>query len=198
MGHELRSGDAGIGLGSHDLGVADYAARLYHRRLFPLLVFSGAMSPTTAHRFPRGEAIHYRDRAVELGVPASSILVEPSATNTGENVEYARAVLTDRGARVDSVVLISKPYMERRAFATCRKLWPEVDVICASEPLEFDDYVTTIGDPRLVLEMVVGDLQRVIEYPRMGYAIDQQVPEGVLAAYRRLIDAGFTSRLMQT
>jgi uncharacterized SAM-binding protein YcdF (DUF218 family) len=196
MGHDLSYCDAAIGLGSHDLGVAIYAAELYNSALFPVLVFSGATSRTTAARFPRGEAVHYREQALELGVPDAAILVEPQATNTGHNIAYSRAVLAEHGHTPKSVLVISKPYMERRAFATCRKVWPEVAVTCASEPLKFDDYVQSIGDEKLVIDMLVGDLQRVIEYPKLGFAIEQDVSAEVIAAYERLLHAGFDSRLL--
>ena len=78
----------------------------------------------------------------------------------------------------------------------CRKVWPEVEVICASEPIELADYIAGIGDPRLVLDMLVGDLQRVIEYPTLGFAIDQELPNNVRDAYNRLVEAGYTGRLM--
>lgn len=198
MHHDLRPVDVGVGLGSHDLGVATFAAKLYQLDLFPTLVFTGANSPTTAARFPRGEAVQYREHAIELGVPASAVSVEPRATNTGQNIAFTREILVGRGVAVESVLLISKPYMERRAFATCQKVWPDVEVVCASEPIEFMDYVKSIGSPRLVLDMLVGDLQRVIRYPALGFAIEQQVPEDVRDAYQRLIHAGFTSRLMAT
>lgn len=196
MGHDLSPCDAAIGLGSHDLGVANYAAELYHAALFPVLVFSGATSRTTAARFPRGEAVHYRERALELGVPDTAIFVEPQATNTGNNIAYSRALLAEQGYAPKSLLVISKPYMERRAFATCRKVWPEVAVTCASEPLKFDDYVQSIGDEKLVIDMLVGDLQRVIEYPKLGFAIEQTVPADLIAAYERLLAAGFDSRLL--
>ncbi|MEZ0075584.1 YdcF family protein [Planotetraspora sp. GP83] len=195
MHHLVRPCSAGIGLGSHDLGVATFAARLYHSGLFPLLVFSGATSPTTASRFPRGEAVHYQEHAIELGVPEEAIVVESRARNTGDNIAFSRQLLAP--FEVDSVLLISKPYMERRAFATCRKVWPEVDVVCASEPLALNDYVKSIGDDHLVVDMLVGDLQRIIEYPKWGFAIEQDVPDQVRAAYERLLDAGFVSRLMK-
>jgi hypothetical protein len=86
--------------------------------------------------------------------------------------------------------------MERRAFATCRKVWPEVRAICASEPIGFDDYLSSIGDTKLVLDMLVGDLQRVMEYPALGFAVEQVIPDDVESAYHRLICAGYTSRLM--
>jgi uncharacterized SAM-binding protein YcdF (DUF218 family)/transcriptional regulator with XRE-family HTH domain len=195
VGHELSPCDAAIGLGSHDLGVAAYAAELYHAGLFPVLVFSGANSPTTTMRFPRGEAVHYREHAIELGVPNNAILVEPQASNTGQNIALSRVLLAEHGHTPSSLLLISKPYMERRAFATCRKVWPEVEVVCASEPLKFDDYVKSVGDEKLVIDMLVGDLQRVIEYPKLGFAIEQDVPASALAAYNRLLTAGFDSRV---
>lgn len=195
VGHDVSPCDVAIGLGSHDLGVAAYAAELYQAGLFPLLVFSGATSPTTAKRFPRGEAVHYREHAIELGVPEHAILVEPQASNTGQNIVLSRALLAEHGHSPRSLLLISKPYMERRAYATCRKVWPEVEVVCASEPLKLDDYAQSIGDENLVIDMLVGDLQRVVEYPKQGFAIEQDVPSDVRAAYDRLLVAGFDSRI---
>lgn len=196
MGHQARPTDVAIGLGSHDLGVAHAAADLYHRGLFPTLVFTGGNSPTTRNRFPRGEAVHFREHALELGVPDEAILVEPNAANTGQNITLTRELLASVGVVPTTVMLISKPYMERRSFATARKLWPDVQIICASEPLQLDDYIKSIGDEKLVVDMLVGDLQRVIEYPEQGFAIAQDVPEDVQAAYESLIRDGFTSRLI--
>ncbi|MFT9784741.1 YdcF family protein [Streptomyces rhizosphaericola] len=196
MHHDVRPVDVAIGLGSHDLGVAAFSAELYRAGLFPTLVFTGGNSPTTAKVFPRGEAVHFREHALALGVPDSAILVEPHAGNTGQNITLSREVLASAGITPKSVLLVSKPYMERRSFATARKLWPEVEVTCASEPMEFDDYLKSIGDEKLVIDMLVGDLQRVIEYPNLGFAIEQHVPEDVHAAYESLIRAGFTSRLI--
>lgn len=198
MSHEPRPCSAAIGLGSHDLGVANTAADLYHAGLFPMIVFSGGNSPTTAARFPRGEAIHYREHALELSVPGDAVLVEPKAGNTGQNITFSREVLREAAVEIDALLLICKPYMERRAYATCRKVWPEVDVVCASEPLEFDDYVKAMSDEKLVVDMLVGDLQRLIEYPKLGFAIEQEIPGDVHAAYERLLHAGFDSRLLRS
>ncbi|MFF7879514.1 YdcF family protein [Streptomyces sp. NPDC020794] len=198
MGHELRPCSAAIGLGSHDLGVATTAVDLYRAGLFPVVVFSGGNSPTTRARFPRGEAVHYREHTLSLGVPDEAIIVESKAANTGQNITFSRELLAEAGVEVQSLLLISKPYMERRSYATCRKLWPEAEVVCASEPLELDDYIKSIGDEKLVVDMLVGDLQRVIEYPKLGFAVEQDVPGDVYDAYERLLGAGFDSRLIGT
>lgn len=144
---------------------------------------------------PRGEAVHYRERALELGVPSEAILVEPHARNTGENIRFSRKLLEESGVKVSSVLLISKPYEERRAYATARKLWPGVEVVSASTPMTFAEYVDSIGDARLVIDMLVGALQRLMIYPDQGFMIRQPVPGHVAEAYERLCQAGYTSRL---
>ncbi|MGY5001809.1 YdcF family protein [Streptomyces griseus] len=196
MHHEPRPCSVGIGLGSHDLGVADVTVGLYQRGMFPLIVFTGATSRTTRDRMPRGEAEHYRERALELGVPASAILVEPRARNTGENINFSRALLGEGSLDVESVLLVSKPYEERRVYATARKLWPAVEIVSASAPMSLPEYVDSIKDPRLVLDMLVGAQQRLLIYPDQGFMIRQKVPESVATAYERLCFAGFTSRLV--
>ncbi|SBT52771.1 YdcF family protein [Micromonospora auratinigra] len=196
MHHELHRCDVGIGLGSHDLGVAVIATRLFQAGLFPWIVFTGANAPTTIERFPRGEAVHYRGYAIEQGVPAEAILVEPRATNTAQNLEYSRQLLAEHRIPVKSVLIMSRPYQQRRAYATCRLIWPEVDVVCASNPLELDDYVRSIGDPRRVVDMLVGDTQRIEVYAERGFAIPQEMPDEVRAAFERLVAAGYTSRLI--
>ncbi|MEU3469807.1 YdcF family protein [Streptomyces sp. NPDC006687] len=183
-------------LGSHDLGVADFTVDLYERGMMPLIVFTGATSRTTRERMPRGEAEHYRERAMELGVPASAILVEPQARNTGENIVFSRSLLVDRGVHVESVLLVTKPYEERRAYATARKLWPEVEIVSASAPMTLGEYVDSIQDPRLVIDMLVGAQQRLAIYPQQGLLIHQDIPPAVSAAYKRLCSEGFTSRLV--
>ncbi|MFJ9365429.1 YdcF family protein [Nocardia sp. NPDC101769] len=198
MHHVLRPVDVGIGLGSHDPGVATYTAELYHEGMFPLVVFTGANAPGTIDKFPRGEAVHFRETALELGVPDDAILVEPKATNTGENIDFTRSLFDSRPelGPVQSVMLICRPYQQRRSYAICRKRWPEVDVICGSRPLPLDDYIETIGDVDRVINMLVGDTQRIWVYPANGWAVDQVVPSDVQEAFAHLVDAGFDRRLL--
>ncbi|MEV6016370.1 YdcF family protein [Streptomyces sp. NPDC051997] len=196
MGDEPRPCSVAVVLGSHDLGVADTTADLYLRGMFPLIVFTGATSRTTQERMPRGEAEHYRERAVELGVPGRAILVEPKARNTGENIRFSRALLEEQRVPVSSVLLVSKPYEERRSYATARKLWPDVEWVCASTSMTLPEYIDSIGDARLVLDMMVGAQQRLMIYPRQGFIIEQRIPADIVAAFERLRDQGFTSRLV--
>lgn len=196
LNHRPKKCGAAVALGCNDLGVAAHAAQLYHRGLFPVVVFSGANSRETFDTFPRGEGVHYRERALELGVPGEAILVEPQATNTGENITLSREVLRAAGIGVDSVMLVSMPYMERRAYATTRKVWPDVEPVCASVPLSLAEYMKACDHGTELIDMMIGDLQRIIEYPGQGFAIAQEIPPSVYAAYQRLVAAGFRSRML--
>jgi uncharacterized SAM-binding protein YcdF (DUF218 family) len=196
LDHELRPADVGIGLGSHDIGVADRTAELYHQGLFPLIVFTGANAPTTIDRFPRGEAVHYRERALEMGVPDEAIRVEPKARNTGENFTLTRELLARENIYPVSITVASRPYQERRAYATCRKLWPDVSVVCTSQPTRLDSYAAGIGDIPRMINVMVGDTQRIRLYAEHGFAIHQDIPADVQAAYGRLVAAGYTKHLI--
>lgn len=93
-------------------------------------------------------------------------------------------------------MLVSRPYQQRRSYAICRKRWPEVEVVCGSLPRTLDDYLASIGDVDRVINMLVGDTQRIWIYPEKGWAIEQDVPTSVHDAYSRLTHAGFTRRLL--
>ncbi|WP_295145898.1 YdcF family protein [Saccharopolyspora sp.] len=196
LGHELRRCDVGVGLGGHDLGVATHTAELFHAGWFPRIVFTGANAPTTVERFPRGEAVHFRAHALELGVPDSAVLLETRATNTGENITNTRDLLATQGISAREVMLVSRPYQQRRAYATAKKLWPEAEFVCSARPLPVDEYVADIGDPDRVINMLVGDTQRITRYAELGFATPQEVPTEVRAAYDRLVAAGYTSRAL--
>lgn len=193
---ELGPTDIGVALGGHDIGPAIRAAELFHQGTFPLIVFTGANSPTTVDRFPRGEAQHYREEAVRLGVPDSAIIVEPASKTTAENITMSRDVLIAQQVTVDSVTLIAKPYQQRYALGVIRKLWPEVTVQCTAELISLSDYISKIGSDR-VLTMLVGDLQRVVAVPSFGLAAEQNSPPpNVIEAYWQLVDAGYRGRMI--
>ncbi len=196
LDHDLKAASVGIGLGSHDAGVATYTAELYHRGLFPVIVFSGANAPTTRERFPRGEAVHYREHAISLGVPPEVIYLETRATSTPENVVFTRDLLADAGVSVESVIVTCRPYQQRRAYGIFKKLWQEPVVMCSGQQVPLDKYIVGIGDTKRVVDMLVGDTQRLQLDWQTGQAIEQDVPPAVWDAYEHLIAAGFTSRVI--
>jgi uncharacterized SAM-binding protein YcdF (DUF218 family) len=154
------------------------------------------MPSTTIDRFPHGEAVHYREHALSLKVPDDAILIEPNARSTVDNINYTRDLLAERGIGVDSMMLISRPYQQRRAYNICRRLWPEVDVVCSVQLIQLRAYLDQIGDTDLVINTIVADAQRVTLDHTAGHACHQHMPDSVLSAHERLMDAGYTRRVV--
>lgn len=196
LGHEPGRADAILVLGSHDLRVAERGADLFLEDRSPLLIFSGGLGNLTRGVWSEPEADRFAAIARARGVPAAHILIENGSTNTGENIRFTRRTLEKAAVAADSFILVQKPYMERRAYATFRKLWPEKRVRVTSPLLSFRDYPTNDIPAERVIAIMVGDLQRILVYPARGFQISQEVPPEVLAAYRELIARGYTEHLL--
>src|SRR6185312_1337886 len=121
MHHELEKSDCILALGSHDLRVADRAADLYLQGYAPLLVFSGGLGNLTSDIWTIPEADQFAEIAVKKGVPSNAILIENKSTNTEENILFTQKLLQQKGLNPQSFIVVQKPYMERRSYATFKK-----------------------------------------------------------------------------
>jgi uncharacterized SAM-binding protein YcdF (DUF218 family) len=201
LGHELAKADAIMVLCSHDPGVAERGADLFLEGWAPILIFSGGLGTITRHLWTEPEADRFAAIAERMGVPRASILVENRSTNTGENVLFTRQLLAERGLDLRSFILVQKPYMERRTFATFRKRWPEVRAIVTSPRVSLDEYLERYSNDALsiqeVVSIMVGDLQRIKLYAEKGFQIPQEIPEDVWNAFEVLVAAGYDTRLVR-
>jgi uncharacterized SAM-binding protein YcdF (DUF218 family) len=198
--HQLSHADAILVLCSHDKTVAARGAQLFLEGWAPLLIFSGGLGSITRHLWQEPEADQFAKIAVELGVSKEKILVENRSTNTGENVLFTKQLLAERHIDVRTFIVVQKPYMERRAYATFKKLWPDKDLVVTSPRASFDEYVRRYSNEALspddVVGIMVGDLQRIRLYPEKGFQIHQDIPDDVWDAYEELVKAGYTKYLI--
>ena len=197
MNHALEKTDCILVLGSHDLRVAERGAELYLDKWAPLLILSGGLGNFTQGMWTEPEADQFARIAMNMGVPQKAILVENQSTNTGENILFTQRLLTERGLDPKSFIVVQKPYMERRSYATFKKHWPDKKLLVTSPQISFDEYPIPDIPLERVINIMVGDLQRIIEYPRKGFQIKQEVPEHVLSAYETLIELGYDKHLMK-
>ncbi|HWS54164.1 MAG TPA: YdcF family protein [Pyrinomonadaceae bacterium] len=201
LNHRLERADAVLVLCSYDSRVAERGAQLFLEGWAPLLIFSGGLGTITRGMWSEPEADQFARTARGMGVPAGRILVENRSTNTGENVTFTRRLLAERGIDPAKFILVQKPYMERRSYATFRKLWPEKQALVTSAQVSFDEYLKEYANPALsadeVVSIMVGDLQRIRVYPAKGFQIHQDIPAEVWAAGEELIRAGYDKHLVR-
>ena len=103
--------------------LAEHAAQLYHQGYFSLVVVSGGVATGDG----RLEAHRMRDVLVAKGVPATRIIVEDRARNTGENVKFSMALLEKKKGlgNIDSVLAIGHIHAARRFLMTLERHWPQ-------------------------------------------------------------------------
>jgi uncharacterized SAM-binding protein YcdF (DUF218 family) len=200
LDHQLAHADAILVLCSHDKVVAARGAELFLEGWAPLLIFAGGLGAITRHLWNEPEADQFAKIAIEMGVPEDRILIENRSTNTGENVLFTRQLLAAKGIDPQTFIVVQKPYMERRSYATFRKVWPEKDLRVTSPRISLDDYLGECSNGALspddVIAIMVGDLQRIRLYPAKGFQIPQDIPGEVWSAYEELVHAGYDKYLI--
>jgi uncharacterized SAM-binding protein YcdF (DUF218 family) len=196
---KLKKCDAIFALCSLDTRVAERAAQLYLDGLGEYLIFSGSVGKLTEGKFAKSEAETFADIALAMGVPQDKIILEDKSTNTGENIQFTYNLLKDKKLLAKSLILVQKPYMERRTYATFKKQWPDstTQIYVTSPQISYEDYFNETCPKDLVLNIMVGDLQRMREYPKLGYQIDQEIPDDVWNSFRQLVAQGYTKHLIK-
>jgi len=200
LDHQLTRADAILVLCSHDTAVAARGAELFLQQWAPLLIFAGGLGAITRGLWDEPEADQFARIAVGMGVPQDRILIENRSTNTGENVRFTKQLLAARGLDPATFIVVQKPYMERRSYATFRQVWPEKDARVTSPQVSMDEYLNRYSHAALsaddVVSIMVGDLQRIREYPARGFQIHQDIPADVWEAYEALVQAGYDRHLL--
>lgn len=196
----LEKADMIIGMGSRDILTAKWCAKLYLDGLAPIIIFSGARGRITRHLTSENEADIYAKTAIGLGVPEEAIVKEDQATNSGENITFVYKKILELGITHDKILIVHKPYMLRRVFAALMRQWPDdvkPQIICSAVNLSFEEYLQdTLYPFDYVVNVMVGDLQRIREYPKRGFQIEQEIPDSVWGAYEELVRRGYVKHLL--
>ena len=204
MGHKLEKADAIMALGSYDIRVAEYAAKLWIDGWAPYLICAGSGTIHNESAVWQGfvdstEAEVFADVARRAGVPDEVILIENKSQNTGQNYEFTMNLLKEKGVELKKLIAVQKPFMERRTYATGKVWLPEnVDLIVTSPDLSLEEYPNElVSQNDHWIHNMIGDLQRVKEYPAKGFQIEQEIPDQVWQAYEFLVAEGYTNNLIK-
>ena len=197
LNNKVEKADCILVLGSHDIRVAERAAELYLNGCAPLLIFSGGLGRLTEGVWSETEADLFAKIAIDKGVPRQAILTENKSSNTGENILFTGQLLKENNLNPQSFIVVQKPYMERRSYATFKKHWPDKKIIVTSPQISFEDYPTDEIPAELLINLMNGDLQRIKRYAEKGFQIYQEIPLHVWQAYEQLVKSGFDKHLIK-
>lgn len=197
INNKIVPSDVIIICGGHDLSVAREAVRLYQNHFAPIIVVSGGIEREIFGKSKKAlEADIIGKIIVEDGVPAKDVILEREAKNTGENLDYSEKLLDRLGVDFKRVIMIQKPYAGRRALCMAKKKWPSREIIMDAEKTTFEEYFTSDIPERKIINMMVGEIQRLILSPSFGWMDTIEIPGDVLKSYEQLCNLGYTDRLM--
>ena len=178
--------------GSYDLRVCDHACDLFRHGCYERLLITGRTGNWTNQIWTETEAQVFAARARANGISTATMILEEEATNFAENIRYARRLVPD----VQRVTFVTKLNSVRRVLATAPLQWPGADVRAAGPQIAFPDGVSNIVGVFGLIEEMVGDIDRMIRYPALGYQIETQVPNAVRASSAYLAGQGFDRHLV--
>lgn len=189
MNHKIRNADCIIGLGTMDINVANVASELYLKGYANKLIFSGGLGKITRKLWNETEAEKIAKIAIQRGVPSNNIYLEKESTNTGDNFRFSKKLIENLKLDIKSCIIVCKPYDEKRAYATFKKIMPEYDGIVYSENISCEEYYQKYGNEWV--HVLVGDIQRMKIFYEKGWQIKMDIPQNVWKAYETLVRKGY-------
>lgn len=191
--------DVMVVLGSADDTVARYAASVAAKVRTKAVIITGSSAHhgELAGRLgweEPSEAEHFA-AVMRMHGYTGPLLLETEARNTGQNAVLTAILLEAQSMKPKDLLIVTKPYMERRALRTFEKQWPMQTVFyVTSVGGTFDQYTKTSQSYEHTVKSMTGDLERIISYPALGFMTESEVPEAVERSLAVLQQAGFTRR----
>ena len=180
--------------GSYDIRVCQYAIDLHcNNKKSPKIIFSGNTGNWTRELWSEPEAVIFQKYALKRGIERNKLAIEEYASNLGENICFSQKYI-NIGERV---LYITKPNTLLRLKLTLEKQLPDQDFGLSAPDFEFPEDVSRIIGIDGILNEIVGDFQRICEYPKLGFQNHHSFPDEMVMAYKYLISAGYTSHLMK-
>lgn len=196
----VEPGDCIVGFGCYNEDIPVRCAELYHQGYAPKILFSGSLGRNTADMWTGSEAERFAAIAMAAGVPEADIIIENKSTNSAENILFTRAKFRELGMDVRRIIAVHKPFMERRVMAAMGVYWPEVDAVYTSPQVDLETYIrnsVACGmTEKGVIDVIVGDFQRMDVYAKKGFQLPQEIPQEAWDAFQALVELGHTGELV--
>uniref|UniRef100_H3ACC1 DUF218 domain-containing protein n=1 Tax=Latimeria chalumnae TaxID=7897 RepID=H3ACC1_LATCH len=196
LGHHLIKSDVVIGLGCHDIRVAERVARLYLEGWAPWILFTGYLGNHTLGKrlwASRNTFLDFQRQGIScLG---GVLDTEGVKSFMIQNVKYHYYMDKDKKTPFGKIILVQQPFMERRILATFLRQWPgdkeNTQVIVTSPQMDPCDYPNQhVGNMADLIGYMLAVLERIRDYPKKGFQVEQEITPEALNSYQQLLQAG--------
>ncbi len=150
---------------------------LYNQGYAPKILVTGKKGATWKEEKTIAET--FKDYLIKGGVPDNNILVQDTSTNTLEDITHARPILEQAGLKFKKVILVSRPFHQRRVQATFKKQFPyAVKIVNQPGNEPFEEFVNRYGMEKAA-EKLLGEFDKLKLYADKGDIENQAVPENI-------------------
>lgn len=130
------------------------------------------------------------------GVPKEKIYLEKNATNTYENYLYSDTIIKKNNLVANSLVVVQKPYAERRSYGIAKQLFKNRNVYITSpefSPIFFEEYYKDNQDTNLfeIVNEIVAEIDILKKVPQFKLQIYQEIPRQIESIYQNMVRHGF-------
>ncbi|TGL86561.1 YdcF family protein [Leptospira congkakensis] len=194
---DLDKADLIFVLCSHDIRIAKYAADLYRNGYANQILFSGGLNFFTKNIFSDSEADSFAKFALNEGIPTKDIIIENKSTNTRENIQFSKSMLNAMNIEINSIIAIQKPSMTLRVRLALDKQWSDKQFIISAPKYSLLEAPHQYINLFMIINEIVGDLQRIITYPKLGFQSEISIPESVESAFNHLVSRDYNLHLIR-
>lgn len=192
---KLEKSDLIMGCGCANLEIPKKCAKLYFEGYGKRILFAGGLGKTTKKLFLKPEAQIYKEIAIACGVPEEAIIVEEQSTTTPQNFKNAIKILKQKQIEYQKIIIVHSAITTRRTLATAKAYLKNVKIAMTTVQTSFEEFMERLEKRHLLNETIcvlVGNIQRMMIAPQMGYQVEEDVPLAVLEAYEFLKQKGYS------
>jgi len=174
---KLKKSDVIFVLGRDDFNIADKAIELYKKNFAPMILLTGGRGRLTGS-IKGSEAFAFYMYLQNKGIPAENIVLESNSSNTGENILEGLKILNKLNIKIKRIILTTHGPHMRRALATAKEYNNTIEWLATPDscslPLN-QNYLDAARE-------LVGEINRLDEYPKLGYFSFQNIPTDIFSA----------------
>ncbi len=160
-----------------------HAAKLFKNHVSDLVLITGKSGSLTNTHYKREEHEEFYDILINNGVSSENIIIEPFATNAGENVSFGMRKLLEMGLNIRKLALVSRSFMMRRAMLTFRQQFP--DIVCFPSPPDVDKTMLVMKTTTLEIRLLE-EIDRLVDYHVKGFISDPNIPHHIIENAKEL------------
>jgi uncharacterized SAM-binding protein YcdF (DUF218 family) len=188
----VEKSDLIIGFGHFDMNIPIQCGELYGSGFGDKILFTGGIGGGSAD-LKRPEAVEFKSEVLSKYdfILEKNIIVEANSTNTGENILFSEKVLKGINDQfsftngIQSIIAVASPYRQRRVCLTLRKLFPDIKIYNSPSETNFNKEIELFASKNQdFIELVQGEMERIIVYPNKGFIDYEVIPEKIMDAYK--------------